>query len=328
MSRYPEQVDETKFASLKDQVVVIAGGASGIGAALVAIAYRNGAHVVLGDVNHDLGEALIGKLQPEADTSQTEGADGGSLTFQSCDVRKYGDIYTLFRTAWDRHSHVDHAVFCAGVVDDANSSYFDPGLTVDSVGQDPGDMRTIDINFLAACAFARVSLPFLRRRGNEGTAGSSGRSPSLTLLSSVTGFRDAPGMFLYQTSKQAILGLMRSMRAAVFARDGIRVNALCPGMTDTPMTAASGMISLFKDRTLQARAELPSHHQSSNAVAKHVASVMLSDSLYGKSIYVEEGKGWELEDGLIREMPRWLGEEPTRWSNENLSFLTHTFGGS
>jgi NAD(P)-dependent dehydrogenase (short-subunit alcohol dehydrogenase family) len=333
MSQYPEIPDKTKFTSLKDNVVVVTGGASGIGAALVTIAYQHGAHVVLGDINHDTGEALLRTLKSSEPDRDQGGGNGngngnGSLTFLACDVCKYSDMYALFRTAWDTHGRVDHAVFCAGVVDSlAEASYFDRALTVDTVGQDPGDMRAVEVNFLATCAFARIALPFLRRVSHSDSS-SRRKSPSLTFLSSVTGFRDAPGMFLYQTSKQAVLGLMRAMRTAIFARDGIRVNAVCPGMTDTPMTAASGMISLFKDRPPQERAELPSHHQSSAAVAEHITSVMLAGTLYGKSIYIEEARGWEFEDGLIREMPRWLGEEPTRWSNDNLAFLAHTFGGS
>jgi NAD(P)-dependent dehydrogenase (short-subunit alcohol dehydrogenase family) len=335
--QYPEVPDKTKFPGLKDNVVVVTGGASGIGASLVTIAYQHGAHVVLGDVNRDTGEALVRTLQSSkpdrgqgGENGNGNGNENGSLTFLVCDVRKYSDMYALFRTAWDTHGRVDHAVFCAGVVDSlAEASYFDRALTVDTVGHGPGDMRAVEVNFLATCAFARIALPFLRGGHSDSDNDSSPcPSPSLTFLSSVTGFRDAPGMFLYQTSKQAVLGLMRAMRTAIFERDGIRVNAVCPGMTDTPMTAASGMISLFKDRTPQERAELPSHHQSSAAVAEHIAAVMLSETLYGKSIYAEEGKGWEFEDGLIREMPRWLGEEPTRWSNDNLAFLAHTFGGS
>ncbi|KAK5052112.1 hypothetical protein LTR84_002916 [Exophiala bonariae] len=329
MSQYPEFPDKTRFHRLKDSVIVVTGGSSGIGAALVTVAYHHGAHVIFGDVNRDMGEALVKSLESAKVRSQS---GSGDLEFLLCNVCSYGDIYALFRLAWGKHGRVNHAVFCAGVVDNPKASYFDPALTIESVGEDQGNTQALDVNFIAACAFARISLPFLRQsistitKDRQGGSDSVNNGYSLTLLSSVTGFRDAPGMFLYQTSKQAILGLMRAMRTTIFARDGVRVNAVCPGMTDTPMTAASGMITLFKDRTVPARSNLPSHHQSSVAVAEQIASVMVSDFLNGKSIYVEEAKAWEFEDGLLREMPRWLGNEPTQWSNDNLTFLAKAFG--
>ena len=331
MAQYPNFPDRDQFPHLKDKVIVVAGGASGIGAALVTIAYHHGAHVVLGDINGDTGEALVQTLQSE--TQPQQGAIG--LTFLQGDVCSYSDLYGLFRAAYEKHGRVDHAVFCAGIVDSAKSSYFEPNSTIDTIRWESGDTRPLDVNFLAPCAFARIALPFLRRcegieSGNSDltTTQSDRRSSdaSLTFLSSVTGFRDAPPMFLYQTSKQAVLGLMRAMRGAIFARDGIRVNAVCPGMTDSPLTTASGLIALFKNRSAESQRALPSHYQSSMAVAEHIATVMLSKELNGKSIYVEEGKGWDFEDGLEREMPRWLGEEPTRFSNENLAFFS-SFSG-
>ncbi|RVX71651.1 hypothetical protein B0A52_03835 [Exophiala mesophila] len=315
MSGYPLFPSTDKFSALGGKVVVVTGGASGIGADLVRLLYLHGANVTFGDINQQLGEALITTLLSENQSSSPK----GQLTFSPCDVRSYNQMYNLFRTARDKYGHVDHAVFCAGVVESTTSPYFDANLTPETVGQDPGDTRALDVNFTATCAFARISLPFLRSRSQ-----SSGSS--LTFLSSVTGFRDAPGMFLYQTSKQAILGLMRAMRAAIYARDGIRINAVCPGMTETPMTSDGGLIDLFKNRSQESQAELPSHYQSSAVVAEHVVSVMVSEGLNGKSIYIEEGKGWDFEDGLIREMPRWLGEEPTRLSNDNLAFLASKFG--
>ncbi|OQV06979.1 hypothetical protein CLAIMM_11475 [Cladophialophora immunda] len=305
MSQYPPFPNRDRFPNLKDQVVVITGGASGIGAALGTLAYRHGAHVMVGDINPSTGDTLVQTLQ-----SNKPSSGANDLTFRSCDVCKYGDLYALFRAAHDKHGRVDHAVFCAGIVDSPSSSYFGPEVTIDSVGREPGDLRAVEINFMAACSFARVALPFLRRDAKPGQSNTVSRGsqpspgPSLTLLSSVTGFRDAPGMFLYQTSKQAILGLMRALRTVVFARDGIRVNAVCPGMTDTPMTSGSGLIDLFKHRTQEDQAKLPSHYQSANAVAEHIAAILLTDGLNGKSIYVEEGKGWDFEDGLFREMSR------------------------
>lgn len=110
------------------------------------------------------------------------------------------------------------------------------------------------------------------------------------------------------------------MRAAIHARDHIRVNAVCPGMTESAMTAP--FIDLFRNN----KSRFPAHYQTSDDVARHLAAVMLAKGLNGRSIYVEEGRGWDFEEGLSREMPRWLGEEPTRLSDENLRFI-ESLGG-
>ncbi|KEF51971.1 uncharacterized protein A1O9_11961 [Exophiala aquamarina CBS 119918] len=305
------------------------GGATGIGAALVTVLYRYGAHIIFGDINRDAGEALVSKLQSQEHRTDFDATSRGrkGLIFLFCDVCTYNDLYRLFRSAYGKHGHIDHAVFCASIVDGPTSSYLDVNLTIDTVGRELGGIRTLEVNFMATCAFARMALPFLRERAGA-TRDSSSSNPSLTFLSSVTSFRDSPGMILYQTSKQAILGLMRSMRTAIFARDGIRVNAVCLGMTDSPMTSSTGLIDLFKNRSSESNANLLSHYQTSTAVAQHIASFMVLAGLNGKSIYVEERKGWDFEEGLAREMPNWLGDGADKWSNENLKFLANSFGGA
>jgi NAD(P)-dependent dehydrogenase (short-subunit alcohol dehydrogenase family) len=67
----------------------------------VKLLAESGAKVVLGDINKDDAEKLC--------------KDHSSLTFVECDVSKYSDIYNLFRTAFDKHGRVDHAVSNAGI---------------------------------------------------------------------------------------------------------------------------------------------------------------------------------------------------------------------
>lgn len=105
-----------------------------------------------------------------------------------------------------------------------------------------------------------------------------------------------------QTSKHAIQGLMRAMRKIVYERDGIRVNCVCPGVTDTPMTL--GIADKFRDLGL--------YVQSAESVGRIVLGLQCAESMNGKAIYIEGGDGWEFEDSFYREQPRWLGEEPTR----------------
>ncbi|KAF2105106.1 NAD(P)-binding protein [Rhizodiscina lignyota] len=278
--------DESSFSSLKGQVAVIAGGATGIGAATVKILAQSGAKVVVGDINTASGQELAQQV------------DG--VTFVHCDVTKYDNIYELFRTAHDKHGVVHHAIPCAGIIEQGN--WFDPDLTIESVKNDSGNTKVIDINVMGVLHFARIAAVFLRdgiKKGEE--------NRSLTLLSSVNAFRESPGLFLYQTSKHAIQGLLRSSRKTLYERDGIRVNAVCPGVTDTPMTTR--IINTFKENDLC--------WQPAEAVAKIIVGLVTTTSMNGKAMYVESSEGWEFEDGLYKTQSLWLGEEATKKMRKN-----------
>lgn len=229
------------------------------------------------------------------DTNITAARESGSsATFVECDVIKYSDIYRLFRQAYDMHGHVDHAISCAGIFEQGD--WFDPSLTIDSIKDDPGNTKVLDVNILGTLHFARIAAVFLREGRQEHT------NRSLTLLSSVNAFRDSPGLYLYQTSKHAIQGILRSTRKRLHERDGIRVNAVCPGVTDTPMTAP--IIQPFKDAGL--------FWQPPDVVAEVILGIMSSRGMNGNAFYVEGGDAYEFEDSFYATQPQWLGKEPTR----------------
>ena len=243
---------------------------------------EHGANVVFGDVNVAAARDL-----------------GASATFLECDVTKYNDIYQLFRKAYDQFGRIDHAISCAGIFEQGN--WFDPSYTIDSIKDDSGNTKVLDVNLIGTLHFARIAAVFLRESKKENS------NKSLTLLSSVNAFRDSPGLYLYQTSKHAIQGILRSTRKTLHERDGIRVNAVCPGVTDTPMTAS--IIKPFKEASL--------FWQPAEAVAEVILGILTSNDMNGKAFYVEGGNGFEFEDSLYAAQPQWLGEEPTRRMRAN-----------
>ena len=98
---------------------------------------------------------------------------------------------------------------------------------------------------------------------------------------------------------------MRSLRGYVPDKSGIRVNTVCPWMTRTIMT--SGIEADWMD------AKLPVNEPED--VARVIAEIVVSNGLNGKSMYVEGGRAWEVEDSLVRLEPQWLGEEASRTLN-------------
>ena len=85
------------------------------------------------------------------------------------------------------------------------------------------------------------------------------------------------------------------------------MNAVCPGVTDTPMAAA--VIPAFRDNGL--------FWQSPESVATIIVGFLATTDMHGKAVYVEGGDGWEFEDSFYAAQPQWLGEEPTRRMRAN-----------
>jgi NAD(P)-dependent dehydrogenase (short-subunit alcohol dehydrogenase family) len=263
----------------KETLTYSLGASTGIGAATLRLLVQHGASVVFGDINTDVEIAR----EPSP-----------SVAFVECDVTNYDDLYQLFKQAHDKHGRIDHAISCAGIFEHGN--WFDPNHTIESIKDEPGNTKTLDVNLMGTLHFARIAAVFLRETTTESS------NKSLTLLSSVNAFRDSPGLYLYLTSKHAIQGLMRSSRKTLYERDGIRVNAVCPGVTDTPMSAH--IMQPFKDAGL--------FWQSAGAVAEVIAGILTSNEMNGKAFYVEGGDAFEFEDGLYEAQPLCLGEEATR----------------
>lgn len=156
----------------------------------------------------------------------------------------------------------------------------------------------LDVNLLGSLYCARIASVYLRQNRAKD------EDRSLTLVSSVAGFKESPGLFLYQASKHGVLGLMRSLRKYISlpTTHNIRVNAICPWMTETAMVA--GIEEGWHKANLPVNRPLD--------VAKVIAGVVSARELNGVSMYVEGARAWEIERNLDRLQPQWLGEEASR----------------
>jgi NAD(P)-dependent dehydrogenase (short-subunit alcohol dehydrogenase family) len=112
-------------------------------------------------------------------------------------VTKYADLYALFRSAHDKLGQIHHAVSCAGIFE--QGAWFDPSLTIDSVGHTPATTAVLDVNLIGSANFARIAVVFLRHGAR------AGEDRSLTLVSSVNAFRESPGLYMYQVRRIASL---------------------------------------------------------------------------------------------------------------------------
>ena len=155
------------------------GGANGIGAATVRYLVQNGVHVVFGDYDQAAGDKLVQSFQ---DVSTQP-------TFFQMDASSYEDNLKLFRAALDKHGRVDHAIACAGIIE--RGKWFDPELTVETV-EKPETTQTIEINFLGVAYFTRIAVAYLKHNRQPD------QDKRIVLISSAAGFRDSPGLAMYQ----------------------------------------------------------------------------------------------------------------------------------
>lgn len=122
---------------------------------------------------------------------------------------------------------------------------------------------------------------------------------SITLISSVAGFKDSPGLFAYSASKHGVMGLMRSLRGYLPSTFNVRINVVCPWATDTEMI--SGVRDIWFQNSLPVN--------SPGEVARIILQCNGDKNIHGKAIYVAGGKGFDIEEGINRTEPDWLGEK-------------------
>jgi NAD(P)-dependent dehydrogenase (short-subunit alcohol dehydrogenase family) len=186
--------------SLKDKTLIITGASGGIGAATAARAVREGAKVVLCDVN---AEALARAAAPLGDSAVTV----------VCNVTVFADQQKAVQTAIEQFGGLDGIVANAGI----------EGTVAPLVDQTEDDFtRVLAVNVLGVWNSVRAAAPFMKSGG------------TIVMTSSVAGFIGSEGLGPYTTSKHAVVGLMRSA-ALELAHQGIRVNSVHPGPIDNRM---------------------------------------------------------------------------------------------
>ncbi len=186
-------------------VAIITGGASGMGRATAMLFAREGARVVVGDVDDAAGRALV----------EDASADGLSLVFQHADVSKEDQVAALIAKAETDFGKLDTIFNNAGVEQ--------PVIPSQDVSEALFE-RVIDINLKGTFFGCKHAIPALLRNGGG----------TIVNNSSVSAFANVGGNLSYAASKGGIMSMTRVI-AIEYASRNIRCNAINPGVIDTGM---------------------------------------------------------------------------------------------
>ena len=250
----------------ESRVAVVTGAASGIGRATVERLLAEGASVVAVDRADGLAWAEgIGRVV----------VCPGDVTDEACNDR-------AVELAIEHFGRLDVLVCNAGIP-----------MAGDLVGlaMDKFD-RVMDVNVRAVVLGARSAVPAMRRGGGG----------SIVVTASTSGIGGDPGMWPYNTSKAAVINLVRSLSLDL-AVDGIRINAVCPGPTETGMTERMRAVPAVYDG-LRSRIALQRWGQSSE-IAAAISFLASSDASFitGVALPVDGGLTASTGQFLPPQMP-------------------------
>jgi NAD(P)-dependent dehydrogenase (short-subunit alcohol dehydrogenase family) len=187
---------------LEGKTAVITGGCSGIGLATAKRFVEEGAKVVIGDVDAANGDRIAGEL-------------GG--TFVQVDVTNAEQVDALFAKAKEVYGSVDIAFNNAGISPPDDDSILTTGIDA--------WRRVQDVNLTSVYLCCKAALPYMLEQK---------KGSIINTASFVAVMGAATSQISYTASKGGVLSMSREL-GVQFAREGVRVNALCPGPVNTPL---------------------------------------------------------------------------------------------
>jgi NAD(P)-dependent dehydrogenase (short-subunit alcohol dehydrogenase family) len=196
------------MGQLEGKVVAVTGSGSGIGEAAALALALEGARVIVAEIDPASGEETVRAI----------GQRGGQAIFVKTDVTREADAEALVKAAVETYGRLDCAVNNAGI----------EGLTAPTAECTTENFeRVLSINLMGVFLGMKKQIPQMIAQGG-------GAIVNVASTMGVVAHQDVPA---YVASKHAVVGLTKSTALGV-VRDGVRVNAVCPGNTNTPLIRA------------------------------------------------------------------------------------------
>lgn len=254
--------------NILNKAILITGGGSGLGAATANLFVQHGGRVVLCDINQEAGEAVSEAL-------------GDAARYLSCDVSKEEDVAAAIALARSEFGRIDGAVSCAGIGT--------PAKVVGRKGVHSLDLfrKILEVNLLGTFNVVRLVGEALM----ENTPSDDGERGVLVNTASVAAFEGQIGQAAYSASKGGIVGMTLPI-AREFAKHGIRVVTIAPGLFNTPLLA--GLPEAARE-SLGQQVPFPSRLGEPSEYAQLAKTIFENSMLNGTTIRL---------DGAIRMQPK------------------------
>ena len=204
---------------LENKVVIITGAGSGIGKETALLFAKEGAKVVVADVNEKGGEETVAEIKKNGDGF-----------FVRLDVSNREQAKQMAKTVLEKYGKIDVLINNAGIVQDA---------FVSKMTEQQWD-KVIDINLKGVFNCIQAVVDIMMNQG----------SGVIINTSSIVGLNGNVGQVNYSATKAGLIGMTKTL-AKELGRKGIRVNAVAPGFIATPMTAAvpEKILEMMKEKT-------------------------------------------------------------------------------
>ncbi|MHA1649790.1 MAG: SDR family NAD(P)-dependent oxidoreductase [Candidatus Helarchaeota archaeon] len=201
---------------VKDKIVILTGAASGIGRATAVLFAKEGAKLVLSDINEDGGEETLQLVKKE----------GADAIFLKCDVTKGDDVKEMVEKTLEKYGKIDILINNAGVVRVGQ---------IEDMSEEEYDLL-LGVNLKGPYFCCHYVVPHMKKQ----------KSGVIINLASVAGHIGQVNHALYCSTKHGVRGMTKAL-ALDLAPYNIRVNSVSPGATDTPMLV-SDVTKQAKDR--------------------------------------------------------------------------------
>ena len=242
---------------LRGKVAAITGAGMGLGQAIGTLFAAEGAQVVVADINMDAGRATVNQIH----------ARGGEAILVQMDVRQAQDAERLTRATVDAFGRLDILVNNVGV---------QVNKDVVETSEEEWDF-VVDTNLKSMFLCSKYAVPQMRRQGGG----------NIICISSLSGLVGNGLQASYNASKHGVIGLARAM-AVDHAVDKIRVNVVCPGSMNTPLTETipEEKLAPYREANLMKRFAAPSEiAQAALYLASDEASFVTGSALVADGGY-------------------------------------------
>jgi len=207
---------------LHGKVALVSGGASGMGQSEALIFAREGARVVVADVLETEGRQVADKIK----------AAGGQATFAKLDVSSESEWEKVVKATLEGFGKLDVLVNNAGI-----SGTFDPDMLSTAAWD-----RLMDINAKGVFLGMKTVIPVMQRAGVG----------AIVNISSISGFVGQTGVHMAYNASKGAVRIMTKTAAVQYAKDGIRVNSVHPGMMPPMRSSKTSADPVWRDKMIKA----------------------------------------------------------------------------